>query len=278
MYTVEKFKNDDGDTMAKITLSSNTLPYVSIDTYQTFTGESWLEGEYEYLKEETGVELDWSNSDVKYNHQGILQGLAEASIESILNQMYDGIIESIEYRGASSPAYYNFETDRYEAEYVVNWSRLKKWYRKSGKDREEWMKERWSSYDGFHSYMYPGYWNDPQWRPGLKVYATIAMYLEEVLDKDDLFMHVAEAEWEVYSNNSEVYITETDYAKMMAAHIGETVGEEFDPDEHLPLLLDAREKDIEVYMEKYPLNPITAANDLMEKADTFPMPGQMEVF
>lgn len=277
MYTVEKYKNDDGQTIAKITLSSNTLPYVSIDTYQTFTGDSWVEGEYEYLKEETGVDLDWSNSDVKYNHQGILEGLAEASIASILDQMYDGIIESIEYRGASSPAAYNFETDRYEAEYVVNWTALKRWYKKSGKDREEWMKERWSSYDGFHSYMYPGYWNDPQWRPGLKVYATIAMYLEETLDRDELFMAVAEAEWEVYSNNSEVYITETDYAKMMAAHIAETVGEEFDPDEHLPLLMEARHKDIEVYMEKYPLNPITAANDLMEKSDTYPMPGQLEI-
>lgn len=278
MYTVEKYKNDAGETMARITLSSNTLPYVNIDTYQTFTGESWLENEYEYLKEEAGVELDWSNSDVKYNHEGILKGLAEASVESIMDQMYDGIIESITFESASSPAYYNFETDRYEAEYVVNWTMLKRWYKESGKDREEWMRERWSSYDGFHSYMYPGYWNDPQWRPGLKVYATIAMYLEEVLDRDQMFMHVAEAEWEVYQENAEIYISETDYAKLMASHIAQTVGEDFDPDDHLPVLLEARNKDLEVYMEKYPLNPITAANDLMEKADVWPMPGQMEVF
>lgn len=277
MYTVEKYKNDDGQTMAKITLVSNTLPGVSIDTYQSFTGESWLDSEYEYLNEETGVKLDWSNSDVKYNHEGILRGLAEASIGGIMDQLYDDYIESIEFVSAWSPAYYNFESDKYEAEFTVNWTKLKKWYKKSGKNREEWMRETWHSYDGFHSYMYPGYWENPEYHEGMVVYATIAMYLEETLDREQLLMAVAEAEWEVYQENSEIYISETDYEKMMAAHIAETVGEEFDPDEHLPLLMEARHKDIEVYMEKYPLNPITAANDLMEKSDVYPMPGQLEI-
>ena len=278
MYSVEKYKNDDGQTMARITLQSATLPGVSIDTYQSFTGESWLENEYEYLKEETGVELDWSNSDVKYNHEGILKGLAEASIASIMDQLYDDYIESIEFVSAWSPAYYNFESDKYEAEFVVNWSRLKKWYKKSGKNREEWMRETWHSYDGFHSYMYPGYWNNPEYHEAMVVYATIAMYLEEVLDRDQMFMAVAEAEWEVYSQNAEIYISETDYEKMLAAHIAETVGEEFDPDDHLPQLLEARGTEVEVLMEKYPLNPVAAANELMERPDARPIPGQMEVF
>lgn len=279
MYTVEKFKNDAGQTMARISLQSNTLPYVSIDTYQSFTGDSWLESELEWLKEDTGVELDWSNHDVKYDHAGIRQGLAEASIESIMDQMYDGIVESIEYESSWSPQYYNFETDSYTAEFVVNWTLLKKWLKKSGKDREDWMRERWSSYDGFHSHMYPGYWNEPRYMEGMRVYATIAMYLEEVLDEDEMFMHVAEAEHEVYQANSEITIPESKYEELMAAHVAETIGDQYDTYVHdaLPQLLEARGETVEVLMEKYPLNPHAAANELMERADARPIPGQEEL-
>lgn len=277
MYTVEKFKNEQGETMARIDLESNTLPYVSIDTYQTFTGDSWLESEFEYLEEETGVKLDWSNADVNYNHDGIKRGLAEASIEGILNAVDTDLIESIEYVSNWSPQFYNFQTDSYRATYVVNWTRLKRWLKDSGQDREEWMRERWSSYDGFISHMYPGYWNDPEWRPGMKVYATIAMYLQEVLDEETPFMHVAEAEYEVYMNNAEISIPESNYESMMAAYIGEEVGKDFDAYDNLPPLLEARGMEVETLMKEFPLNPVAAAKKLMERPDTRPIPGQMEL-
>lgn len=273
MYTVEKHKDEAGDTIAVISLESNTLPYVSIDTYQSFTGESWLESEFDYLKEEEGVELDWSTADVEYNFDGIKQALAEASIEGILGDVDPNIIEGIEYLSNWSPAYYNFETDTYTAQFTVNWTLLKQWYKESGKDREEWMRERWSSYDGFHSRMYPGYWNDPEWRPGMKVYATIAMYLEETLDRESQIMAVAEAEWEAYSNNAKITISESNYGDMVAKRVAETVGEEFDAYDHLPPLLEARGTDLETLMAEYPLNPVAAADKLMERHDEV-MPGQ----
>ena len=103
------------------TWSRIPCPTVSIDTYQSFTGESWLESEFEWLKEDTGVELDWSNADVSYNHDGIRQGLSEASIEGILYALpVDSPIESIDYVSSWSPQFYNFETDSYRATYVVN--------------------------------------------------------------------------------------------------------------------------------------------------------------
>lgn len=274
MYTVEKHKDEEGNTIAVISLESNTLPYVSIDTYQSFTGDSWLENEFEYLAEENpGMEFDWSNTDVSYNHDGIKQALAEASIEGILGDVDPNIIEGIEYESNWSPAYYNFETDTYTARFTVNWTLLKQWFKESGKDREEWMRERWSSYDGFHSRMYPGYWNDPDWRPGMKVYATIAMYLEEVLDRESQVMAVAEAEWEAYSNNAEITISESDYGDMVAKRVSETVGEEFDAYDNLPPLLEAREMELETLMAEFPLNPVAAADKLMERHDEV-MPGQ----
>lgn len=277
MYTVEKYKNDAGETMARIDLQSNTLPYVSIDTYQSFTGDSWLENEFEYIEEETGVKLDWSNADVTYNHEGIRQGLAEASIQGILGAIDWDLIESIEYVSSWSPQYYNFETDSYTATYRVNWTRLKKWLKKSGKDREEWMRNRWSSYDGFHSHMYPGYWNEPQYMEGMRVYATIAMYLEETLDSETPFLAVAEAEWEVYQQNAEITISESNYEDMIAAHIAETVGQEFDSYDALPALLEARGMEVEKLMEEFPLNPVAAAEKLMAKPEDYPIAGQMEL-
>lgn len=270
MYSVTKWKNADGQVMARIDLESDTLPYVSIDTYQTFTGDSTLESEYQWIAEEYGVELDWSNSDVKYNHDGIKRGLAEASIESIINQLYDSPIESIEYVSNWSPGAYNFQTDTYRATYTVNWTALKKWLKKSGLDREEWFIERWRSYDGFHSYMYPGYWEDPQYKEALLIYATIAMWMEHNLDRDEMFMHVAEAESEIYMNNMEIYIPESHYEEMMARHIAEVVGEDFDEVDGLPQLMEARGAEIEKLMEEHPFNPPAAADALMARpAETY---------
>lgn len=277
MYSVEMFKNADGEKMARIDLESSTLPFISIDTYQTFNGESWLEQQYESIAEETGLELDWSNTDVKYNFPGILQGLAEASIEGIINQLYDSPIESIEFVSSWSPAAYNFQTDTYTATYTVNWTKLQKWLKQSGKNREEWFIERWRSYDGFHSFMYPGYWEDPQYKQAMLVYATIAMWMEENIDRDEVFMTVAEAEWEVYYENAEVYIPESKYEELMARHIAETLGQDFDEVDGLPQLMEARGADIDKLMQEYPLNPPAAAEALMERpAETYVI-GQEEL-
>lgn len=274
MYSVEMFKNADGEKMARIDLESSTLPGISIDTYQTFNGESWLEQQYESIAEETGLELDWSNTDVKYNFPGILQGLAEASIEGIVYQLYDSPIESIEFVSSWSPTYYNFQTDTYTATYTVNWTKLQKWLKQSGKNREEWFIERWRSYDGFHSFMYPGYWEDPQYKQAMLVYATIAMWMEENIDADEVFMHVAEAEWEVYYENAEIIIPESKYEEMMAAHIAETLGQDFDEADGLPQLMEARGADIEKLMQEHPFNPAAAADALMQRPDETYVDGQ----
>lgn len=282
MYTVEKFKNAEGETMARISLESNTLPYVSVDTYQSFNGDSWAEQEYEWLQEEQGIEDAWRYVTFDYNHSKILEDLSEASIAGILDAVDPNIIESIEYRSNWSPAAYNFQSDSYTAEYVVNWTLLKQWYKESGRDREEWMRERWSSYDGFHSYMYPGYWENPEWRPGMKVYATIAMYLEEVLEPEHLFMSVAEAEWEAYSNNTEISIHEDDYVTLLAQFLGadapETLREQmvYDTD-WVYDLADARGRTVEALMAEHPLDPREASEELSQRPDTEAITGQMAI-
>jgi hypothetical protein len=273
MYSVEMFKNADGEKMARIDLESSTLPYVTVDTYQTFTGDSYVEQTYEWVQEEYGVELDWRNSDVKYDNDRILKELAETSIAGIVNQLYDSPIESIEYVSHWSPMYYNFQTDTYTATYTVNWTKLQKWLKKSGKDREQWFIDRWRSYDGFHSYMYPGYWEDPQYKQALLVYATIAMWMEENIDGEQLFMFMFENEYEIFMNAVEVFIPESKYEEMMAAHIAETLGQDFDECD-LPLLMEARGADIDKLMQEHPYSPPAAADALMQRPDETYVDGQ----
>ena len=282
MYTVEKHKDEEGDTIAVISLESNTLPYVSVDTYQSFNGDSCVEQESEWLEQEQGIPEAWKYVDFEYNHRQILEALAEASIEGILNDVDPNIIEGIEYESNWSPAYYNFQSDSYTAKFTVNWTLLKQWFKESGRDREEWMRERWSSYDGFHSHMYPGYWNDPQWRPGMKVYATIAMYLEEVLDQESQFLAVAEAEWEAYSNNVTLSIKEDDYATLLAKFLGEDAPDEvqaemvYDTD-WVYDLMECRGTDIETLMQEHPLDPREASEVLSKRPDAEAITGQLEL-
>ena len=144
------------------------------------------------------------------------------------------------------------------------------------------MRERWSSYDGFHSHMYPGYWNDPEWRPGMKVYATIAMYLEEALDRDSQFMAVAEAEWEAYSNNVTLSIKEDDYATLLAVFLGEDAPDEvkaemvYDTD-WVYDLLECRGLTLEELMQEHPLDPREASEVLSKRPDTEAITGQMAI-
>ena len=282
MYTVEKHRDEDGDMIAVISLESNTLPHVSVDTYQSFNGDSWAESEHDWLEQEQGIPDPGRYVDFHYNMGKVLEELAEASIEGVMNAVDPDIIQSIEYESNWSPSFYNFESDTYTAKYTVNLTLLEKWLKLSGKKRGDWMRERWSSRDGFHSHMYPGYWSDPQWRPGMKVYAVIAMYLEEVLDPDALFVTVAEAEWEAYSNNVEVSIKEDDYVTVLAILLGADAPDEmqsqmvYDTD-WVYDLMEYRGTDIERLMQEHPLDPREASEVLSKRPDTEAITGQMAI-
>jgi hypothetical protein len=144
------------------------------------------------------------------------------------------------------------------------------------------MRERWSSYDGFHSHMYPGYWNEPQYMEGMRVYATIAMYLEEVLDRESNFMAVAEAEWEAYANNVTLSIREDNYVTLLAKFLGADAPEEvreqmvYDTD-WVYELMARRGVTLEELMHEFPLDPLVASEVLSKRLDTEAIPGQMAI-
>ena len=108
-------------------ISSNTLPGVTVDTYQTFTGDSsdemFLEGQTE-----NGESGEWDDYDWTYDNDAIHRGLAEASIEAIVDQFCKPggaeIIQSIELLSTWSPREYNFKTDSYTARRALGSSNM----------------------------------------------------------------------------------------------------------------------------------------------------------
>jgi len=98
----------------KITLDNRDLEHVHIDTYQMLTGESTDDMMREDMRED-GRE-DYETVDIDYDMPAIVEGLAHASIEVLLQEVkYEKpkIIESITFVSQGSPQFYNYTTDHY---------------------------------------------------------------------------------------------------------------------------------------------------------------------
>lgn len=77
-----------------------------------------------------------------------------------LDQKEDGeIIKSMTFVKLHSPKYYNFETDKIEAEIEVDWQALIDWVKDNTYLFSEYLKNNFSSYDGFISFV-PNNTND----------------------------------------------------------------------------------------------------------------------
>lgn len=281
----ERFRGEDGHEHVKITLQSNSLRPLTIDTYQTFSGDSWEESEAEYLQEEYGLTSEelW-DANVTYDHKGILHDLAEACAVAVLNHTWDNIIESIKVTGTHSPAYYNFETDSFEAQWTLDWTLLKKWMKKwrkrTGQTRTDWVRENWGSCDGFHSFIYPGRWENPEMHDPMRVWASLAIYLQESLkDEEGWWMEIAEAEWEIYSDHTTRAFTEGSYAQHLTERIREAAGApEGDIDGALEMLLEHRGLTIEGLMDEYPFDLAEATNKVLDRAPERQIQGQETAF
>jgi hypothetical protein len=198
-FEISESVNEDGETIVEIVLDSNLLPVLNIDTYQCFNGDSWVESEIEHFMEETGKDLDYDDFEWQYDHAGIVKALAEASAETVLDQLAsDGVITGVDVQSVYSPREYNFATDSYRALWTVNLSKLDQWCKESAFDPDAFATEHYSSYDGFISFV-PAMLEDD--REGTVIWLKIDAYLRSEYDEERSFYNVAEAEWEAYSNN-----------------------------------------------------------------------------
>lgn len=197
MYTIEDIKaNEDGDLVIEI--ESANLPNVTIDTYTMFTTDHTEENEIEHYNEMNETDLGYDDFDWDYDHAGILKGLAELSVESILGQIDTDIIKSIEVLETYSPQFYNFATDSYNARYTVDLTKLEEWADSVGFDLDTYVAEHHQSYDGFISFIPSAVETD---RVAMGIYLMIAAYIRATVEADAHNMHIWGGEYEVYAQN-----------------------------------------------------------------------------
>lgn len=69
----------------------------------------------------------------------------------------DNIINSMDFVKLSSPRYYNFETDKLVIDVDFNLTKLKAYIKKYRADFNQYLKDNFTSYDGFISYVANNY-------------------------------------------------------------------------------------------------------------------------
>lgn len=229
---LEYFTNDDGDRMVKMAIGSNMLPKITVDTYQTFTGDYWEESEIDYLEQgesswgsyrgrKAYEGLDWRDYNWSYNHSRELGLLAESCVIAMNEQIwFDTPYEVGEVLSTYSPVAYNFATDSFEAEYTLNMTRLIHWAR----HREEWagtrledavegyLRERYTSCDGFISHVTPAL-NDPDEHLATLVWGIFHAWMEFEFDYDSWLCNMAEGEHEMYMETRELKLTDEGWEK-----------------------------------------------------------------
>lgn len=197
---LEFFINEDGERMVTLSISSNMLPHISVDTYQMWTTDSWEEQELANLGEDeprwgscrgrVALDLSWDDYEFTYDHSRFLEQLSDACIEAMTNRS-DGMFEMGERESTYSPNYYNFETDSFSAPYTLNLTELILW----GRGRSEWrgmkledavegyLRLRYTSYDGFHSFVTPAL-DDDNRRLATLVWGLFHAWLDEAFGDD----------------------------------------------------------------------------------------------
>lgn len=88
-------------------------------------------------------------------YKKFISEVADNHVTNILDFLIErNIIKNIEYKSLYSPKYYNFETDRIEMLFDFNCKELEKYCFQENKSKFcEYLKENFTSYDGFISFV-----------------------------------------------------------------------------------------------------------------------------
>lgn len=228
--------DEDGNLI--IDIGSNMLSNVTIDTYGTFTGESWQENEVEYISQigewidhtmahGKTIDPDWDDVDFNYhfkpvpekNMSGILADLSDSMAQKVIENVYG--IEDYEVTSTFSPAAYNFVTDSFDANWTIDIAQMVEEY--GDKDIAEIEKRARKDYEtcsGFISYIPEYFDNKFSW-------AILWAYIDQILQDhfDDLWMGVFDDEHEIFTDNVEITMNPSLYRKAFTAMTGEEAPE-----------------------------------------------------
>ena len=178
-----------------ITIDNRDTENITIDTYQMFTGDSFVESEIESMIYQTGDQsLDYDSFEWKFDHPAIVESLAAHSVgiieDAIRFTEYADIIKCIALEKTASPQWYNYTTDSYKMTVDYDAVNLAQYLDKNRAAIVEIAK-------ACQAYELDITDNDMQ-------YAAIVHILQNCITADDYNMAMWDIEGEVYANNCKV--------------------------------------------------------------------------
>lgn len=179
----------------KLTIDNRDLSY-TIDTYGMFTGDSVQESEADHYREEYNLTDDeWRELGFDYDHPAIVKELALRSIDLLYNQFCthgNGIVMNILFKESKSPQFYNYTTDHYTAEWIIDEDRLKQYISERDEDFRLFAESEWS-YEMSKAVAE----DDAE----TQTVIAIDFYTRQEYSAEDYESAMFELEWEAYSNN-----------------------------------------------------------------------------
>ena len=156
--------NEDGTVTITMSPSQWRNYNIAPDTYHLFTTEHFENNEIQYASEVSGQDdLDYGDFDWEYDHSTIVREISETIAYVIVERLIENGLESAtatEVIDSWSPREYNFTSDGFEMEFTCDPKELRALT--PDFNVEEWVKEHYSSCDGFFSYV-PGRMRDDEW-------------------------------------------------------------------------------------------------------------------
>lgn len=104
----------------------------------------------EYMDDGNTYEIDWD----PYT-QTVCKGACDELYTCINHD--DNIILDMDYVGMASPKYYNYSTDKLNIDMKLNLNNLKKYVKDNKEDFNLYLKDNFTSYDGFTSFISNNY-------------------------------------------------------------------------------------------------------------------------
>ena len=107
----------------------------------------------EYMNEDEEVKKEFEIDYIPY-----CNAVCEYATDLLSEYCTDNeIIKSMEYKSMYSPQYYNYSTDKLNIIIDVNLTKLKKFIKDNKEDFNQYLKDNFTSYDGFCSFIANNY-------------------------------------------------------------------------------------------------------------------------
>lgn len=186
--------------LVKLEISNLDLAF-TIDTYGMFNGDGVDESEVDYYTEEYKLTPEEAQQiDFDYNHAGIVEALASASVNILENELgSDPVVKSISLPVKTrSPQFYNYTTDSYTAEYEIDLDALLKYANSHQAEFGKHIEENWREFVNVPQKITAEYLqaDDDKF-----LVAMLDLYLRDVVDVESYEMQMFEAESGAYYEN-----------------------------------------------------------------------------